>query len=334
MTRSIEVPERMGAAFIEQLGPPENIRVGELPVPTPGPTDVLVRVAAAAVDPVDTFVRSGAYPTATPFPFVIGRDLVGTVATAGAGAAEFVAGERVWCNSMGHHGRQGAAAGYVAVPAERLYRLPEAVDADTAVAVAHPGATAYLALVTHAGLRAGETVFVGGGAGNVGAAAVVLAVRAGARVVTSASTVDLDYCRSLGADVALDYRERDFARRLADSAPEGIDVHLETSGHHDLGLASDLLAFRGRILLMSGMGARPELPVGGLYTRGGRIVGFAISSAHVAELAAAADRINQLLGEGALVPRGVARLGLEETAEAHRRLEAGEVHGVRLVLHP
>jgi NADPH:quinone reductase-like Zn-dependent oxidoreductase len=222
----------------------------------------------------------------------------------------------------------------VAVPAERLYHLPGGVDPDTAVAVFHPAATAYLALETHAGLRAGETVFVGGGAGNVGSAAVVLAIRAGARVVASASAADLDYCRSLGADVALDYRDPDFAQRLRDTAPEGIDVHLETSGHHDLSLATEVLAFRGRIVVMSGMGARPELPVGGLYTRDERIIGFAISNARVSELADAAARIEQLLGEGALAPRSVQRLGLDDAVDAHRRLESGEVHGARLVLHP
>jgi NADPH:quinone reductase-like Zn-dependent oxidoreductase len=179
-------------------------------------------------------------------------------------------------------------------------------------------------------------VFVAGGAGNVGSAAVVLAARAGARVVASASASDLAYCRALGADVVLDYHDHDhdFDRRLRDAAPEGVDVHLDTSGHHDLHLATEVLAARGRIVLMSGMGARPELPIGGLYTRGGRILGFAISDAHIAELADAAGRINQLLVEDALASRSVERLPLEAAAEAHRRLESGEVHGTRLVLHP
>jgi NADPH:quinone reductase-like Zn-dependent oxidoreductase len=334
MTGHPEPAERMRAAFVAELGPPENIRVGELPVPVPGPTDVLVRVAAAAVDPVDTFVRAGVYPTPTPFPFVLGRDLAGTVVAAGAGATGFSPGDQVWCNSMGHHGRQGTAAEYAAVPTDRLYRLPAGVDATTAVAVLHPGATAYLALQTHGNLRAGETAFVAGGAGNVGSAAVVLAARAGARVVTSASGNDLEYCRWMGADVALDYHGGDFADRLRAAAPEGVHVHLDTSGRHDLTLATELLAPRGRIILMAGLSARPELPVGGLYTRGGRIVGFAISDARVVELDDAAGRINQLLADGALAPRSVQRLGLEQTAGAHRRLESGQVRGARLVLQP
>lgn len=328
------LPVRMRAAHVTELGPAENIRVGELDVPEPGPTDVLVRVSATAVNPVDTFVRSGAYPTTTPFPFVVGRDLVGEVAALGPGAAGFRLGERVWCDSLGHDGRQGAAAEYAVVPVERLYRLPADVDPVNAVAVAHPTATAQLALFTHGGLTVGETVYVAGGAGHVGGAAIVLAARAGARVVASAAADDLDHCRRLGADTVLDYRDPEFGERLRAAVPGGVGVHLNTSGKHDLGLAVDLLARRGRIVLLAGIGATPELPVGRLYTRGGSTIGFAISDATIPELAAAAARINQLLAAGVLAPRGVAVLPLDSAAEAHRRLEAGEARGSRIVLTP
>lgn len=102
-----DVPTVTTAAYITGHGSPDAIRVGELPVPEPGPTDVIVRTEALAVNHVDTFVRSGSYRTHTPFPFVIGRDLVGTVAARGAGVAEFRAGDRVWCNSLGHDGSTG-----------------------------------------------------------------------------------------------------------------------------------------------------------------------------------------------------------------------------------
>jgi NADPH:quinone reductase-like Zn-dependent oxidoreductase len=142
---------------------------------------VLVRAEVIAVDPVDVFARSGAYATPTPFPFVLGRDVVGTVAETGPGAVGFAPGDRVWCNSLGHGGRQGACADYSVVPVDRLYRLPDEVDAVTAVAALHPAATAYLALFRHGRLRPGETVLVAGGAGNVGRAATTLAATAGAR---------------------------------------------------------------------------------------------------------------------------------------------------------
>ncbi|TAM81358.1 MAG: NADPH:quinone reductase, partial [Jatrophihabitans sp.] len=171
----------MDAAYVERLGPVENIRYGRLPVPRIGPTDVLVAVAAVTVNPVDTFVRSGRFATATPFPFVIGRDLVGTVADVGDGAVGFAVGERVWENSLGHGGRQGSFAQYAVVPAERLYHLPDRADPVQAVALAHMAATAYLGLFRRARLRPDETIYIGGGAGNVGGAARRRARPAGPR---------------------------------------------------------------------------------------------------------------------------------------------------------
>jgi NADPH:quinone reductase-like Zn-dependent oxidoreductase len=132
----------MRAAFITRLGPADGIRVGELPQPAPGPTDVLVRAEVVVVNPVDILVRSGGWATPTPFPFVIGRDLVGTVAEAAPGAVGFAPGDRVWCNSLGYGGRQGSFAEYAVVPAERLYHLPAAADPVAAVALFHPAATA------------------------------------------------------------------------------------------------------------------------------------------------------------------------------------------------
>lgn len=325
----------MRAAWIEKFGPPETIRYGQLPVPAPGPTDVLVHVEVCAVNHVDTFIRAGRYRTPVAFPFVVGRDLVGTVAAVGSSALGFAVGDRVWCNSLGHAGRQGAAAEYAVVPVDRLYRLPAEVEPASAVALLHPTATAHLALMTHARLRAGETVYVAGGAGHVGGAATVLAARAGARVITGASAGDLDRCRSLGAAVAVDYRDPELRRRLSVAATAGIDVHLDTSGQPDLGLAVDLLAHRGRIVVLAGLAARPELPLGGLYARDGRVVGVAISNARVAELTDAATRINQLLPTDAdLLAGPVETLPLSAAAEAHRRLESGRARGVRLVLRP
>ncbi|MFI1831226.1 NADPH:quinone reductase [Streptomyces sp. NPDC020412] len=323
----------MRAAYIERLGEPEEIRCGELVEPRPGPTDVLVDVEATAVNPVDTFVRSGRYRTPTPFPFVVGRDLVGRVAEAGPGAPGFAPGDRVWCNSLGHGGRQGAAAERAVVPVDRLYRLPRGVDPYESVAVFHPAATAHLALFAHGGLRSGETVLVAGAAGNVGAALTALAAAAGARVIATASARDAPYCRALGASDVVDYRAPDLGERIAAAAPDGVDVHLDTSGRNDLAQAVALLAPRGRIVLLAGATSRPVLPAGELYMKDGSLRGFAISRATATELADAAGAINRLLAAGALRPRRVETLPLTAAAEAHRRLEAGEVHGARLVLH-
>ncbi|MFF7729219.1 NADPH:quinone reductase [Streptomyces sp. NPDC008001] len=322
----------MRAAYIERFGPPEAIVTGTLPVPSPGPTDVLVDVAATAVNPVDTLIRSGGFRTALAFPFVIGRDMVGTVAGAGPGAAGFAPGDPVWCNSLGHGGRQGPAAERAVVPADRLYPLPAGVRAEDAVAVAHPAATAYLALFTHGRLRPGETVLVAGAAGNVGSALVTMAVWAGARVVATAAARDAEYVRSLGAAEVLDYAAPGLAGLLAAAAPGGVDVHVATHGRHDLEIAVPLLARRGRIVVFAGTSARPVLPVGQLYQKDGALVGFVISHATTAELAEAAGAVGRLLGAGLLRPRAVEELPLADAAEAHRRMERGELRGRRLVL--
>jgi 2-desacetyl-2-hydroxyethyl bacteriochlorophyllide A dehydrogenase len=313
----------MRAAYIEQFGPPEVITYGELAEPRPGPNDVLVDVAVTAVNHVDTFVRSGAWRTPLAFPFVIGRDLAGTVAAAGPGAVGFAPGDRVWCNSLGHAGRQGAAAERAVVPAERLYRLPDGVDPEDAVAVAHPAATAYLALFAHARVRPGDTVVVEGGAGNVGSALVVMAAEAGARVVATARADDAELCRTLGAAEVVDYRDPQAAKRLREHCPGGADLYLDTAGRNDLEGAVDLLARRGRIVLLAGMRTRPVLPVGPLYLKDCSIAGFAISQATSAELAGAAVTLNRLLAAGRLRPRVLERLPLSEAARAHRMVEEG-----------
>lgn len=322
----------MPAAYVEALGEPDRIVVGELPVPAPGPTDVLVRVDLVAVDPVDTFVRSGRYPTPTPFPFVVGRDLVGTVASAAQGTG-FAPGERVWCSSLGHGGRQGSFSGYAVVPAHRCYRAPAGADADALVASAHPASTAYLAWFVHACLRAGETVYVGGAAGNVGSAATVLARRAGARVVASALPRDHDRCRGLGADAVVDYRAPDLAEQISAAAPGGVTVFWETSGHHDLALVLATTAPKARVLLTAGTAPHVDLPVAEAYTHDLQLLGFVISRATVDDLGAAARLVGELVAAGDLRPRIAEVLPLAATAAVHARMEAGEISG-RVLLDP
>src|SRR5205085_12420606 len=125
----------MKAAYIEQLGPPANIRYGELPPPMVRERDVLVKVAAVTVDPIDTYIRGGAYKTPLPLPFIVGRDLTGVVAEIGPEVTRFKPGDHVWANNQGYDGRQGTFAGYVSVDERRLYLLPRGADLRVAVAV-------------------------------------------------------------------------------------------------------------------------------------------------------------------------------------------------------
>src|SRR5579871_4649095 len=114
----------MKAAFINQVGPPENIQYGDLPMPTPGPRQAVVKVSAVDVNPIDTYIRSGAVAFKLPMPYVVGCDLAGVVESVGGEVTRFKAGDRVWCSNQGLFGRQGAFAEYAAVDEEWLYLLP------------------------------------------------------------------------------------------------------------------------------------------------------------------------------------------------------------------
>ncbi|MDX3054298.1 NADPH:quinone reductase [Streptomyces sp. NE06-03E] len=331
-----EIPSVMRAAYITAHGPADAIEFGELPVPVLGPTDVLVRAEALAVNHVDTFVRSGAYQTHTPFPFVIGRDLVGTVAAVGLGVDNFRIGDHVWCNSLGHGGRQGSFAEWSSVPVERLYRMPDGVAAVDAVAVLHPAATAYLGLHREGGVRTEGTIVVTGAGGGVGSAVVQLAVAAGAKVIATASSYDEEYCLSLGAHAVIDYRTPDLMAAISEAAPEGVNLFWDNAGVNDIEGVLPVLAHGARIIVMSGLGSRPEVPLGSLYTRDISLRGFAISNASVSDLHHAAALINKLLATGRLRARIGATLPLSRAAQAHFLQAAqGEKRPKgRIIVHP
>lgn len=321
----------MRAAYVDRLGPAAEIRIGDVADPLPAENEVLVEVALTTVNPVDILVRSGGFRTPLPFPFVIGRDLCGTVLRTGRAVPGFAPGDQVWCNSLGHEGRQGAAAELAAVPAERLYHLPPGVDPAAALAVVHPAATAYLALFTHGRLRRGETVLVAGAAGNVGSAMVSLATEAGARVVTTSHPRDFDFCRSLGAAEVLDYRDPELTAHIL-AASGGVDLYTDTFGVNDVPAAVALCNRRGRIVVLAGPRSESVLPVGELYLKDCSVRGFVISHATTSELSEAADRINALLTMGELRSRSVEVLALHHAESVHRKLEQGQLRGRRALL--
>jgi NADPH:quinone reductase-like Zn-dependent oxidoreductase len=332
MTES-SIPVMMRAAYVEAPGTADAIRVGELPVPRPGPTDVLVRVQAVALDPVDTIIRAGRYHTPIPLPFIVGRDLVGTVAEVGSPALGFAVGERVWCNSLGHDGRQGSFAEYGVVPVERLYRLPNGMDPEVVVAVAHPAATAYLAWFVHARLQPGETVYVGGAGGNVGMAALEMGVLVGARVIAGARPADHERCLAAGATAAVDFGDPHLGERLAELAPDGLDIVWDTSGHHELIGEAGLLAPGARVVVTAARRSEFAVPLKAMYQRDASVIGFVLSRASARQLSDAAALINRMLSDGTLTTRISERLPLGETAAVHRRIEAGDIDG-RVLLYP
>jgi len=316
----------MRAAFINRTGPPEVIVVGDLPDPVPGPREVLVRVRASAVNPIDTSIRSGAVAMPLPTPFVVGCDLAGEVVAVGDGVAALRPGMRVWGSNQGLLGRQGTCAELAAVDERWLYPTPAGISDVDAAAAALVSITAHLGLVREAEVRPGETVFVNGGSGGVGSAVVQIAKALGARVIATAGTpAKRDAVARFGADVVLDYRDRDLADQVRAAAPTGVDVFWETQREPDFDRAVSMLADRGRIVVMAGRDARPPFPVGPFYVKGCRLLGFVMFKADAATQAAAAADINRWLQSGRLRVPVDRVLPLARTAEAHAVQEAATI---------
>jgi NADPH2:quinone reductase len=316
----------MKAAYINEPGPAENIVVGELPVPSPGGSQVLVKLGAAAVNPVDTYIRSGAIAMPLPRPFIVGCDLAGIVEAIGREAKRFQPGDRVWGTNQGLLGRQGTLAEFAAVDECWLYPTPPGVSDETAAACALVGITAHLGLVRDARLQPNEVLFVNGGTGGVGSMVVQMAKAIGARVITTAGSDEkVRACRELGADLAINYKNEDVAARVREFAPDGVNVWWETLREPDFDQTVDLLAERGRMILMAGRDARPPFPVGPFYVKGCQLHGFAMFKATPDEQRAAADDINRWLAEGKLRARIDRVMPLDEAAAAHRLQEENTI---------
>ena len=317
----------MKAAYIEQPGPPENIRIGDLPKPEAKAGQVLVKVQAVAVNPIDTYIRSGLVRMALPVPFIIGCDLAGTVEAVGPGVTRFRPGNRVWASNQGLLGRQGTFAEYAAVDQQWLYPTPLEATDQQAAAVALVGITAHLGTFQHARLQAGETLFVHGGSGGVGSCVVQMAKAAGARVITTAGSDEkASLCRTLGAEVVINYRQQDVGETLRQVAPQGVNVWFETLRQQDFELIVSHLAIRGRIVVMAGRDARPAFPVGPFYTRDASLYGFAMFNAPPDAQQIAAESINRWMAEGKLRAQIGRVLPLSEAAEAHRLQEQNTLH--------
>lgn len=332
---------RMKAAYITAPGPVENLVYGELPMPAaPTGSRMLVRVRAASLNPIDTYVRGGLVKMDLPSPFIPGCDFAGVVEAVGPEVTQYEPGDRVWGSNQGLLGRQGTFAEYISVDECWAYPTPDGVSDETAAAIALVGITAHLGLFLHADLKRGETLFVNGASGGVGSTVVQMAKITGARVIaTVGSPQKAEAILGLGADYAIVYRDVEPNLALRKITPGGVNVWWETTREPDFDKIVGALASRGRIILIAGRDARPPFPVGPFYVKGGTIHGFVMFSAHPDEQRDAADDINTWLASGALKPRIDRVMPLAEAAAAHRLQEentigkAGTLSG-KIVLKP
>jgi NADPH:quinone reductase-like Zn-dependent oxidoreductase len=213
----------MRAVTQTSVGGPEVLFVAEQPDPSPRPGEVLVRVKAAGINPVDGAVRGGFYPLLGEPPFILGWDISGTVAALGPDVTAFKVGDEVF--GMPRFPKQAAAyAELAAAPADEIAAKPAAIDHAHAAALPLAGLTAWQGLVRHGGLQAGQRVLVHAGAGGVGHLAVQIAKARGAYVIATASPDKLDFVRSLGADV-VDYTKGNFVEQVGN-----VDLVLDPIG--------------------------------------------------------------------------------------------------------
>ena len=330
----------MKAAYIEKPGPADTIQYGDLPTPEPTGSQVLVRVAAVAVNPIDTYIRGGMIAMELPQPYVIGCDLAGTVEKAGPEAKRFQPGDRVWGSNQGLFGRQGTFAEYACVDEDWLYPTPDGVADTDAAAAALVGITAHLGLFHCARLTKGETLFVTGGSGGVGSTVVQMAKATGAKVITTAGSEEkAEKCRAFGADAVVLYKQEDVGAAVEKIAPDGVNVWWEVVREPDFEQAVARLAKRGRMVIMAGREARPVFPVGPFYVKNCSLYGFAMFNATPDEQRECADDINRWLAGGQLKPCIDRVLPLSQAADAHQLQEdntigkAGTLAG-KLVLTP
>ena len=319
----------MKAAFISSPGPPESLQIGELPDPDCGSGQVLVRIGAAAVNPIDTYIRSGAVALPITFPYVPGCDFAGTVESVGPDVTNFQPGDRVWGSNQSLFGRQGTLAQAIAVDEQWVAPTPREMTDSQAAAGALVGITAHLGLFLHGQLKAGEVVFVTGGAGGVGSMVVQFAKAAGARVVTTAGTEEKrTLCAEFGADLVLDYRAADIDDQIRQFTEShgGLDLWWETQREPTLERAIGLMKKRGRIILMAGRDAQPQFPLGAFYVNDLRMIGFAMFNATADEQIHCADEMNRWFEQGKWKPVIGATFSLEQAALAHQLQEDNTLH--------
>jgi NADPH2:quinone reductase len=327
------MPAVMTAIEIGTPGPPQALRPVSRPVPEPGPEDVLIKVAAAGVNRPDVLQRRGAYPPPAGASDIPGLEVAGEVVCIGARVTELAIGARVCALVAG-----GGYAEYVAAPAVQCLPVPTGLSMEEAAALPETFFTVYYNVFMRARLRAGETLLVHGGSSGIGTTAILLGKALGARVIVTAGTAEkCAACRTLGAHVAINYKDEDFvARTLEVTGGQGADVVLDMVGGEYLARNMAAAAVNGRIAVIATQrGTKAELDLAKLMVRRLWIGGSTLRPQTVSskgEIAAALRKeIWPLFESQSLRPVIHARFPLREAARAHALMESG-AHIGKIVL--
>ncbi|MDH4099993.1 MAG: NADPH:quinone reductase [Nitrospirota bacterium] len=318
----------MKAIRVHELGAPEVMRLEEVPDPKPAPTQVLIRVRAAGVNPVDTYIRAGMYGT-PPLPYTPGMDAAGEVEAVGAHVKRFAVGDRVYTAGT----VSGAYAEKVLCEESQVHPLPKQASFQQGASLGVPYATAFRALFQRAHALPGDTVLVHGASGGVGTAAVQLARAAGMTVIGTAGT---DKGRTLveaqGAHHVLDHKDPGYIDRLKDiTGGRGVDVILEMLANENLGKDLTVLAPKGRVVVIGCRGS-VEINPRDAMSKDASIVAMSLFNASEAEKTSIHAALVAGLENGTLRPVIGREMPLSAAAEAHKAvLEAGAYGKIVLV---
>jgi putative PIG3 family NAD(P)H quinone oxidoreductase len=320
----------MRAVIASGTGGPEVLSVGEVPDPTPGPGEVLVAVAATAVNRADTLQRQGFYPPPPGASDVIGLECSGTISALGDDVEGWAVGDQVCALLAG-----GGYASYVVVPAGQLMPVPTGVSLVEAAALPEVACTVWSNVFMVAGLQPGERFLVHGGSGGIGTMAIQLATALAAKVFATAGSAEkLAACAELGADVTINYRDEDFVDVL--KADGGADVILDNMGAKYLGRNVDALATEGRLVII-GMqgGSKGELDINALLRKRGAVIATSLRSRPADDKAAicasVVENVWPLVADGTVRPIVHTTMPLEDVAAAHALMESSD-HIGKIVL--
>jgi len=318
------------AIVASEAGGPDVLSLSEVPDPEPGPGEVLVQVAATAVNRADTLQRQGFYPPPKGASDIIGLECSGTVAALGEGVTGFALGDEVCALLAG-----GGYAELVAVPQGQLMPVPEGISLVEAAALPEVACTVWSNVFMVAALQPGERFLVHGGAGGIGTMAIQLASALSARVFTTAGSAEkLAVCADLGADVTINYRDDDFVEVLSEAG--GADVILDNMGAKYLGRNVEALATSGRLVII-GMqgGVKGELDISRLLNKRAAVIATSLRGRPVEEKSAicaeVVEHVWPLVADGSVRPIVHETLPLAQAARAHRLMEDSE-HIGKIVL--
>lgn len=311
----------MKAIVLKSFGGPESFELRDVPKPVPQAGQVLVRVHATSINPLDYQVRRGDYPDLVPLPAITGHDVSGVVEAVGAGVTAYAPGDEVWYTPQIFEG-QGSYAEYHVAAESIVGRKPAALSHLEAASLSLVGGTAWEALVARAGLRVGESILIHGGAGGVGHVAIQLAKAIGARVLTTVREANFAFAREMGADVLIDYEKEDYIDAVLRATDgRGVDVVFDTIGGDALSRSPDALAQLGRVVSIVDI-AQPQ----NLIQAWGKNAAyhFVFTRQNRGKL----DELSALVAQGRLRPHVGAVYALADVPAAHARLESRN-NGVR-----